>query len=204
MDVFRIIVAVILLPLGVFLRIKLFLVGASAPRPEVSVNRFFLLLSLGILAGCQIYVTPTPELRVLTANLATNYRTADGTSVICDNRATTLLYSFRYEGQLNRWTSYLKGQTLGEVKGERSFTPGSQGVVAYEQPGYEVQYVMDPNFAPYLTGVADRALAPSAIDIVPVPQPTRIGATKLYLTLEGADQKARFVSRDIPVIINCP
>lgn len=167
-------------------------------------KRLFLLLSLGLLAGCNIYVTPTPDLRVLSANFATNYRAADGTSVICDNRATTLLYRFRYEGQLSSWTSYLEGQTLDEVKGERTFTPDNESVVAYDEHGYEVQYVISPNFAPYENGVADTTLTPQAINVVPVPQPTPIGATKLYLTLEGAGQEASFVSPDIPVIINCP
>lgn len=171
-------------------------------------KRFLVLLSLVLLAGCTVQVNPspppTPRLRVLSANVATNYRTANGTSVICDNRATTLLYRFRYEGRLTRWTSYLEGQTLGQIKGRRTFTPDSRGVVAYGERGYEVQYVMSANFAPYVHGAADDTLTPSAIDVVPVPQPTRIGATKLYLTLEGTNREARFVSPGIPVIINCP
>lgn len=171
-------------------------------------QRFLLLITLGLLAGCNIVITPSPTqpLRVLSANYATNFRTADGTSVICDNRATTLLYQFRYEGQLNRWTSYLEGQTLGQTKGERTFTPDSREVSDFGEQGYEVQYVMSPNFAPYENGaeIGDDALTPRAINVVPVPQPTEIGATKLYLTLEGAGDDAQFVSRDIPVIINCP
>ncbi len=171
-------------------------------------NRFFLLLSLLLLAGCTVNVGPNPpptlRLKLLSANVATNYRTAAGTSVICDNRATTLLYRFRYEGRLSRWTSYLKGQTLGQIKGRRSFTPNSRGVVAVGERSYAVQYVMSANFAPYINGVAGNTLTPSAIEVVPVPQPTRIGATKLYLTLQGTNREARFVSPNIPVIINCP
>jgi hypothetical protein len=173
-------------------------------------QRFLLLITLGLLAGCNIVITPSPTqpLRVLSANYATNFRTADGTSVICDNRATTLLYQFRYEGELSSWTSYLEGQVLGETKGERTFTPDSREVSDFGEQGYEVQYVMSPNFAPYEAEVnADGAdLTPSAINVVPVPQPTPIGATRLYLTLEGAGagDDAQFVSRDIPVIINCP
>ena len=171
------------------------------------VKRLLVLLSLVLLASCTVNVGPnpprTPKLRLLSANVATNYRTADGTSVICDNRATTLLYRFRYEGRLRRWTSYLEGQTLGEIKGRRTFTPNSRGVVALGERGYEVRYVMSANFAPYARGATDNTLAPSAIEVVPVPQPTRIGATKLHLTL-GTNREARFVSPDIPVIINCP
>jgi hypothetical protein len=180
---------------------------------EVDMPRFLLLITLGLLAGCNIVITPSPTqpLRVLSATYATNFRTADGTSVICDNRATTLLYQFRYEGQLSSWTSYLEGQTLGQIKGERTFTPDSREVSDFGEQGYEVQYVMSSNFAPYENGaeaggVGDDALTPQAINVVPVPQPTQIGATKLYLTLEGAGagDDAQFVSRDIPVIINCP
>ncbi len=174
-------------------------------------NRFIWLISLVLLAGCMARIGPTPpsipsvpRLKVVSANVATNYRTTNGTSVICDNRATTLLYSFRYEGQLSRWTSYLQGQTFGDIKGRRSFTPNTQGVVPSGERGYEVQYVMSANFAPYIRDADDDTLISSAINVIPVPQPTRIGATKLTLTLQGGNRDARFVSPDIPVIINCP
>lgn len=167
-------------------------------------KRFAFLLLPSMLGGCLIVTpTPTPRLEVLSATYTTNYQTEDGTSVICDNRPTTLLYRFTYQGELESWTSYLEGQTLGEVKGERTFDPGSNSVVASGEQGFEVQYVMDANFAPYEQG--DAAISPQAIDVVPVPQPTVIGATKLYLILAGTDGNARpYSSQDIPVIINCP
>lgn len=139
----------------------------------------------------------------MSATVTTNYRTTDGTYVICDNRTTAFFYRFRYEGRLTRWTSYFEGQTLREIKGRRSFTPNTQGVVPYGKRGYKVQYVMSADFAPYLRNAENYLLTPSAINVVPVPKPTRIGATKLYLTLQGGSRKARFVLPNIPVIINC-
>lgn len=168
-------------------------------------KRIAFLLLTGMLGGCLI-VTPTPQvpnLEVLSATYATNYRTEDGTSVICDNYPTTLLYRFTYQGELESWTSYLEGQKLKERKGKRTFDPGSSSVTASGEQGFEVQYVMDAYFAPYKQGAAE--ISPQAIDVVPIPQPNIIGATKLYLILEGADGDARpYSSQDIPVVDICP
>ena len=171
-------------------------------------KRLFLFLLAGVLSGCLIVTptpsnppTPVPDLDVLEATYNTDY-SANGVAVICDNRPTTLTYRFRYEGELVSWTSYLEGQILGERKGERTFDPRSQGVVPVGEQGFEVQYVMSAYFAPYENGAT--APTPEAIDVVPVPQPVQIGATKLYLTLSGVDEEAHFESRDIPVISNCP
>ena len=100
-------------------------------------KRIAFLLLAATLSGCLIVTpTPTPRLEVLSATYATNFRTSDGTSVICDNRPTTLLYRFTYQGELESWTSYLEGQTLNERKGERTFEPGSNSVVASGEQGF--------------------------------------------------------------------
>ncbi len=169
-------------------------------------KRIAFLLLAGTLGGCLV-VTPVPApqppaLEVLSATYATNYQ--DETTeafYICDNRSTTLTYRFTYQGELESWTSYLEGQVLGQTKGERTFEPGGRGVVAAGEQGFEVQYVMSPNFAPYEQDNA--VVSPQAIVVVPTPDP--IGATKLYLTLQGANGDARpYSSQDIPVISNCP
>ncbi len=166
----------------------------------------FLLLA-ATLGGCLV-VTPTPEpqppvLEVLSATYSTDFQDeTTGAFYICDNRSTTLTYSFTYQGQLESWSSYLKGQRLGQTKGERTFEPGGRGVVSTGEQGFEVQYVMSPNFAPYAQGNAE--VSPQAIVVVPTPNDP-IGATKLYLTLKGANGDARpYSSQDIPVINNCP
>lgn len=170
-------------------------------------KRVVLLLLTVSLGGCLI-VTPTPAptpLNVLSATYQTNAQLTDGTFVICDNTTTTLIYKFRYEGELESWTSYLQGQKLGRVDGRETFTPGSENVSPYEQSGFEVTYTIPPTLAPYHNSAAEGELSPQAIEVVPVPQPTIIGASKLHLILQGANGDARpYISDDIPVIINCP
>lgn len=169
-------------------------------------KRSALLLLAGLLGGCLIITpTPVPELNVLEVSYRTNAQLTDGTFVICDNITTTLIYRFRYEGELESWTSYLEGQELGRIEGRETFTPASQNVNPYEETGFEVTYTIRPNMAPYQNRTVEVELSPQAIDIVPVPQPTIIGASKLHLILRGADGNARpYISPEIPVIINCP
>ncbi len=175
-------------------------------------KRLYLLAVLALLSGCLVVETPNvptpvptePALGVLTATYETNY-SANGQPVVCDNRQTQIAYRFRYEGRLESWSSYLRGETLGTVEGERTFTPGSVGVSPYETAGYEVTYNLPPNVTPYATGAEEQALSPEAIVVVPVPNPTVIGRTRLYLVLRGANGESRpFVSQPIPVLINCP
>lgn len=147
----------------------------------------------------QSNTTPEPSLDVLSATYNTNF-SADGVAVICDNRTTTLTYRFSYQGPLENWTSYLEGQTFKEIKGERTFDPDSEGVIEVGEGGFEVQYVMSPNFAPY--GQKGKALLQGAI--APLQMPVQIGATRLHLMLKGAGQEAKFVSQNIPVVNNCP
>ena len=172
-------------------------------------NRFLLALPMlltGLLSSCNIIVQPGPNvtppspLRVLEATYSTNYASPDGQPAICDSRPTTITYTFRYQGQLESWSSYLKGQTLGKVSGSKTFTPTSSGVSPYETSGYEVIYTLDPNTAPY--AATPDTLSPQGIIVTPVPP---IGTTQLYLILKGADSTApAFTFKgDIPVYINC-
>ena len=173
-------------------------------------NRFSLTLPLllaGLLAGCNVVVqpnpiTPPPPLEVLQASYSTNFSAPDSQPAICDNKATTITYTFRYQGQLESWNSYLRGQTLGKVSGERTFTPTSPNVSAYETSGYEVTYTLDPNTAPYKVDPSD--LSPQGIIVTPVPDPTPIGTTKLHLILRGTNGESKpFISQPIPVYVNC-
>lgn len=174
-------------------------------------KRLYLFAVFALLSGCliiepPIVPTPIPEpaLRVREASYDTNY-SANGQAVVCDNKPTQIVYRFRYEGRLESWSSYLRGEELNTVAGARTFTPGSAGVSPYETAGYEVTYNLEPNATPYATDGNDQTLSPEAIVVVPVPDPTPIGATRLYLVLRGGSGEARpFVSRPIPVLINCP
>lgn len=172
-------------------------------------KRLLLLALAGVLSGCLIIApepTPDPDpvtpLRVLEATFRTNF-SANGQPAICSNLTTTVSYSFHYQGELESWTSYFRGVTLNQIKGERTFTPDGPEVNPYETNGYEVAYNLGPNFAPYSTD--ETGLGAKAIVPVPVPQPVKIGASKLYLVLEGEDGDAQpYVSPEIPVIENCP
>ncbi len=159
-----------------------------------------------LLAGCEIIVTGTPPtprpLEVLEANYRTNFRDQNGRYLICDNRTTTLIYRFRYQGELESWRSLLRGQKLGEVKGDQTFYPSSRGVSRFES-GYEVTYEMGPNFAPYTSDLGTE-LSPQDIIVVPVPEPEVIGNSRLHLTLSGVGDDARYVSPNIPVVVGCP
>ncbi len=170
-------------------------------------KRFFLLLLAGPLSGCLV-ITPEPVIPPVTpiSVLEATYRTdvsVNGQPAICDNRTTTLSYTFRYQGELESWTSFLKGVKLGEEKGMRTFTPNVSGVSPYEENGYEVTYTLGANAAPY--AASEKGQGSKAIVVVPVPQPQIIGASKLHLILTGADGNAEpYISPEIPVVINCP
>lgn len=170
-------------------------------------KRLFLLLLVGLLGGCLVIapepiVPPVTPISVLEATYKTDV-SVNGQPAICDNRTTTLSYTFRYQGELESWTSFLKGVRLGEEKGARTFTPGVSGVNPYVENGYEVTYTLGANVAPY--GAGKTAPNSKAIVVVPVPQPEIIGASKLHLVLTGADGNAKpYISPEIPVIINCP
>ena len=172
-------------------------------------NRFSFVLPVllaGLLGGCNVVVqpnpiTPPPPLEVLQASYSTNFSAPDGQPAICDNKATTITYTFRYQGQLESWTSYLRGQELGKESGRRTFTPTSANVSAYETSGYEVTYTLDPNTAPLAADPSE--LSPQGIIVTPKPTPP-IGATQLYLVLKGTNGVSKpFVSNPLPVYINC-
>lgn len=173
-------------------------------------KRFYLLAVVALLSGCLVIETPNvptppqPALSVREATYGTNY-SANGQPVICDNKPTQIVYRFRYVGSLTSWSSYLRGEKLGTVRGEQTFTPGSAGVSPYEAAGYEVTYNLGPNTAPYSVAPEAEPLEPQAIVVVPVPNPVPIGATRLHVVLRGANGEADpFISAPIPVLLNCP
>ena len=174
-------------------------------------KRLYLLAVLALLSGCLVIETPNvptpsqPALSVREATYETNY-SANGQPVICDNKPTQIVYRFRYVGGLTSWSSYLKGEQLGTERGQATFTPGGVGVNPYRTAGYEVTYNLGPNTAPYAVSPGDETLEPQAIVVVPVPNPTVIGATRLFLVLRGASGAAEpyRVSDPIPVLLNCP
>jgi len=159
------------------------------------------------LAGCEIIVvgSPTPEpplpLEILSFSYYTDYEDQSGDPLICDDRLTTLTYSFQYRGELELWHSYLKGVLTQDVRGEETFDPGSNSVREVYPGFFEVRYIIEPYAAP-LSLSKDEVLQPQDIEVVPAP--IVAGMTRLHLTLDGGGEQAEFVSQDIPVINNCP
>lgn len=159
---------------------------------------FILMLGL-IVTACEFTISGNidfPNLEVSNARYATNYRTDEGRSVICDDRTTELTYSFDYQGDLDRWSSYLEGSRGGRV-GERTFYPDYRG---YGAAHVEVTYGIPPYTAPLSVDPNEGEVTPQAI--VVVPKPVVIGHTTLYLSVNGYGSRA-FSSDPIPVINNC-
>ena len=181
----------------------------SMRRKRCLMNRFLPLMSLlclGLLAGCNVYVNPTPTpvpaLNILDFSYKSNFSVA-GQAAVCDNKTTQLTYTFRYEGNLESWSSYLKGDTLGKIVLPETFTPESTGI-SPSKPA-EVIYNLPPNTAPFISSPSDNSadkVLPQAI--VPVPNPQPIGTTRLYITFKGTDgQTQSRTSEAIPVVSNC-
>lgn len=152
-----------------------------------------------VLANCQNASQPEP-VSVSNAGYDTSYEaTINGEprNIICDNRLTELNYRFNYTGDLTTWTSFLKGDTTGTVRGETSFNSSQ-----ITTPGQvDVTYSILANGAPLLT---DGGLSPQAIVVTPVPNPTVIGSTRLFIRVNGLNEEIPLSSNSIPVVSNCP
>jgi hypothetical protein len=153
-----------------------------------------------LLSGCEIIITGDlvypPGFNLTNASYSTNYRAdADGDGdlefVICDDRTTELGYHFDYHGDLQRWTSFLRGVTSGQIRGEATFTPGSAG----NPPGHvDVTYEIRSGAAPLL-------VTPQGITVVPIPDV--IGYTRLYVRVNGYSGLYSLSSAPVPVLAAC-
>ena len=171
-----------------------------------------IVLRLGLFVALMLGLSACPGVTIefvapeLTAagSVSTNFQaTLDGEDaaqdVICEDRITELSYSFTYSGSLTSWTSYLKGVTTGEEAGRETFTLNSNKV---DRDGntVTVTYTIPAQTSPLLT---DGGITTEAITVVPSPR--QIGATQLFIGLEGALGAAEALRADpIPVVVNCP
>lgn len=128
-----------------------------------------------------------------------NYRDRDGDSVICDNRLTTLTFSFAYSdfSKLSSWEAQLIGLRTGATSSRLVQTPGGGG---FRRVGNRivVNWVLSE-------GVAPLNVDPQGIVVTPVPQPRIIGRTSLELLVRATNSDTltlRFPG--IPVVDNCP
>lgn len=164
-------------------------------------KRWFLAFVLATaLAGCiPIGTNPSDALLISDLRYESNFRDASGRSYICDNKLTTLTYSFRYNdfARIARWDSRLVGEVTGQATHTLSMNRDSGGYTN-QNNRIAVNWVLSQGTAPL-------SVAPQSIVVTPVPQPRQIGATRLELTVFAANgSSARLVFPGIPVIDNCP
>ncbi|MGK0619088.1 hypothetical protein [Meiothermus cerbereus] len=161
----------------------------------------FLTLALVVaLAGCiPIGTNPSDALFISDLRYESNFRDASGRSYICDNKLTTLSYSFRYNdfARIARWDSRLVGETTGQATHTLSMSKDTGGYSNLNNR-ISVNWVLSQGTAPL-------SISPQGIVVTPVPQPRQIGATRLELTVYATNgSSARLVFPGIPVIDNCP
>ncbi len=126
-------------------------------------------------------------------------------SVICNNRTTAVTYTFKVSGveYLQKWSTKFFGETTGS-----SFSLPDYTLNNFAANGQLVTVTVNlsPGSAPKIRDVQSRAVV-----VVPVPNPQKIGATDIRLTIfdtqggsvEGNLSAFRSEGK-IPVISNCP
>lgn len=164
-------------------------------------KRLFLVVALLLaLVGCiPIGTNPADALLISDLRYESNFRDASGRSYICDNKPTTLTYSYRYNdfARIARWDSRLVGEATGQVTNTLSLSKDTGGYIN-QNNRITVNWVLSQGTAPL-------SVSPQSIVVTPVPQPRQIGATRLELTVFATNgSSARLVFPGIPVIDNCP
>ncbi|HWG84248.1 MAG TPA: hypothetical protein VNT60_02100 [Deinococcales bacterium] len=130
----------------------------------------------------------------------TNWRDSDGDSYVCDDRATTFTYGFRFDGSLASWTYELDGrETDGPVNTVTVAAPGA-GVTRYGPTNEYFTHSFQ-----VAAGMSPRSVKARPASIVIVPKdPKLVGSVFLRLTFKttnGNTVSFRFPS--IPVVQNC-
>ena len=148
-----------------------------------------------------VQVGNNPETALLISDLRyeSNFRDANGRSYICDNKPTTLTYSFRYNDfeRISRWDSRLIGERTGTTTATLSMNKIG-GAYANQNGQIRVNWVLGEQTAPL-------SISPQSIVVTPLPQPRVIGGTRLELSVFAANGNAvRLTFPGIPVVDNCP
>jgi hypothetical protein len=146
-----------------------------------------MMLMIPVLSGCLVVIDDIPNSKVTISNakMSTNWlNTATGEYVICDDRDTTITYSFNFTGNLTTWETYLQGPT--EIKGRASFTLSSKGV----------SYDPATRFVEVNAYLIKAGAAPQVIE----PQITVNRKNTLYLNINGSPVS---FYKDITVLNTC-
>lgn len=147
---------------------------------------------LVLMTGCVPVQVGNEGLSIYDLSYASNYRDSSGKSYICDNKITTLTFSFAYTdfNKIAGWEAQLVGLRTGAVS-SRLIQTRSGGGFRLEDNHVIVNWLLT------------QGVAPLSILVMPVPQPKVIGSTSLELLVranDGGMANLRFAG--IPVI-NC-
>ncbi|MBI5812739.1 MAG: hypothetical protein HZB27_09325 [Meiothermus silvanus] len=163
------------------------------------------IIALGIglalaLSGCLVVIAP-PEVSGL-AYRTSWVRTSDNVPVICDNRNTTVEYSFKYTSlsDINNWTEEWTGKASSQFNFTATRNANSSGVtVDTASKTITVTRTFSPGTSPY-------SVAPQSIDVTPInPPPTsQTGEAYLQLTFNVASGTIRPARIVLPVYSGCP
>jgi len=92
-------------------------------------KRWFLTPVLALVSCIPIGTNPSDALFISDLRFESNFRDTSGRSYICDNKLTTLTYSFRYNDftRLARWDARLVGETTGQATHTLSMSKDTGG-----------------------------------------------------------------------------
>jgi hypothetical protein len=151
-----------------------------------------LVFLIPVLSGCFILVDVPYQVTIVgTPVFGTNHEDSKGNPVICDDKVTTLIYSFRFQGNLTKWRSYLEGATEGILdQSDVTLTFNSTGVI-YDPVNKKVD--VSYSIAP---GAAPRVIAPDKLE----PSITIEDIGLLVLIIQEAGKR---YTADLPVKDSC-
>lgn len=149
-----------------------------------------------VLAGCVVVVTGS---RLSNFTYASSWIRSDTSQpVICDNRSTTIEYSFTYTGDLSAWTEQWTGRNDPTFNFTVTRTSGDSGVfVDINSKTVTVSRTFTPGTSPF----GSSGVSPQAITPVPItPPPSERGGATLTVLYKGNVQS----QKSFPVYGNCP
>jgi len=171
-----------------------------------------LLLTVLVLAGCDVYVyIPDGGFVLQSASYRSEY-TYGGASVVCDDRSTQFEYELLYRGEIDYVSVLLRGDSSGRERQVASFSPRSSENEAGEiLRTFRISGGLAPLATLWLTPPAvtvedalqdDAPLVAQAIEVVPR-NPETIGYTVIEIRIETENGTRSLSSAPIRVLDYC-
>jgi hypothetical protein len=139
-----------------------------------------------------------PNFTVSNLQLTSNFTaTLNGETqpVICDDRSTTLTYSFNFNGELDSWYSYLQGVTTKNIpEDSRVLFDANSDNVDYRNNFVRVEYTIPSQIAPLSNDLSTQTI---------VVNPRELGKTQLFVEINGYSKKYNIKFKGIPVLATC-